>query len=316
MMRKDLFKGNTRKSTDVFINSHKILIFWVSVLLIVTFWLLFYFGKNDTNQPYIKSFSNPVNIQPVIVTAANSRYFAALQNLIGSIKIWEPNIKIIVYNLGLLEDNVEEMKNWCNVEHKLFDFKRYPEFVSELGKFAWKPLIIAEESSKHPLIFWLDSGVELRKPLKNLTEIVKRDGYWMHGWDKLCRLIHPGMMTFYNTKNTTELCSHKMNEANIIGILQGSSFDNLVIKKATQCALDEKCIAPDGSDLTNHRYDQSLFSLLAALNNFPIQNGVDIRCCSSDKVPKNITLETDIYFMLRRNIFPKPYIKYAKQKCT
>ena len=37
----------------------------------------------------------------VLLTAASSRWFRALLNLIGSVQFWAPGMRILVYDLGL-----------------------------------------------------------------------------------------------------------------------------------------------------------------------------------------------------------------------
>jgi len=90
-----------------------------------------------------------------------------------------------------------------------------------------------------------------------------------------------------------------------------------VIKAATKCALKSECIAPTDSLLSNHRYDQSAFSLLMAMNDMNVtktKSNIDIRCCSPNNVPEDETKFTEIQLMLRRTMFPKPYTKYLCKK--
>jgi hypothetical protein len=66
----------------------------------------------------------------VIVTGATLSYFPGLQNLLGSIRYWAPHVKVVVYNLGGLED---VHKNWIRQQPNLLSFEwqdgipdRYP----------------------------------------------------------------------------------------------------------------------------------------------------------------------------------------------
>jgi len=253
--------------------------------------------------------------QIVITTACNSAYFFPLENLVGSVHFWTPKTKVIVYDLGLRPKEIDAIHTWCNVEYRKFNFSMHPMHVKYIGEFAWKPIIISTELENYPIVFWFDAGAELRKPLDRLVDIVKRDGYWMHGWDKLCRLIHPGMLEHFNVTKTSPVCTHsppfKMNEANSMGFKQGSNFSRTVLPEVLECALLKACIAPEGSGTFNHRFDQAAFSIAAATHNYTLQKGIDVRCCDNKKVPANETIETDIQLMLRRTMSPKPYAKYV-----
>ena len=35
-----------------------------------------------------------------------------------------------------------QVKTWCNVIYRKFDFSKFPEHFKDLRVFAWKPLII------------------------------------------------------------------------------------------------------------------------------------------------------------------------------
>jgi hypothetical protein len=56
----------------------------------------------------------------VIVTGATSDYFFGLQNLMGSIRYWAPHVKVVVYNLGDLND---EQKDWIRQQPNLLSFE-------------------------------------------------------------------------------------------------------------------------------------------------------------------------------------------------
>jgi len=246
-----------------------------------------------------------------IITAANSYYFGELENLIGSIHLWEPQKRIVVYDLGLEDNQLLSVKNWCNVELIRFPYEQFPVHLSHLYEYAWKPPIIATEFFKCDAILWLDAGDELRRPLNDILKILMTETYWTHGWDKLCRLSHRGLFNYYNIVKT-EFCSTqkpKMIEANALAAKRGGKFD-IIIRKAMQCALDQTCIAPKDATLENHRFDQSVYSLLMALNNLTVQSGIKIKCCNVNNVPKDEKLQTDVHIMLRRKLSPKPFTKY------
>jgi hypothetical protein len=87
-----------------------------------------------------------VNIEPVLVTAVNKDYFVLIMLQLKDIKTYLPHLKVIIYDLGLTNDQLINIKNFCpKCIYKDFNFKLYSSklpHVSELQNYAWKPIII------------------------------------------------------------------------------------------------------------------------------------------------------------------------------
>ena len=49
-----------------------------------------------------------------IITYANKVFFNRLKNLVGSVHYWEPELRIIVYDLGMCQSQIEDIKSWRN----------------------------------------------------------------------------------------------------------------------------------------------------------------------------------------------------------
>ena len=75
---------------------------------------------------YVKKWSTK---DMVIVTGACSNYADKLSKLIGSIHLYEPTIIIYVYDFGLNQDQVDEVKEYKNVIRKTLNMKDYPRLV-------------------------------------------------------------------------------------------------------------------------------------------------------------------------------------------
>ncbi len=102
----------------------------------------------------------------VIITAASTKFFPSLINLIGSIKRNYPNHpKIFVYDVGLLNIFVKELALIDDVE-----VLKMSKFCNHWRScYTWKTYIFA-----HPLArlnFYLDAGCQV---LKSLDDIFSR----------------------------------------------------------------------------------------------------------------------------------------------
>ena len=109
-----------------------------------------------------------------IVTGSDFTHYKSLVNLLSSITKYESNSKIVVYNLGLEEHQIKNIKKeFTSIELINFEFDKYPPFISrrsnfdkKLGSYAWKPIIIRETLSNYGgSVLWLDAGDLLTKKL-------------------------------------------------------------------------------------------------------------------------------------------------------
>lgn len=52
-----------------------------------------------------------------------------------------------------------EVRSWCGVEYVRFRIEKYPPHVRDLKKYAWKPIVIAEQLNLFGTLFYVDSSV-------------------------------------------------------------------------------------------------------------------------------------------------------------
>ena len=79
-----------------------------------------------------------------LVTSCGVDFFDRLENLVGSVHFFEPDMKIVVYDLGLTGKQREAVRCWANTELRVFRFDHYPPHFRTLANFAWKPLVLLE----------------------------------------------------------------------------------------------------------------------------------------------------------------------------
>jgi hypothetical protein len=204
----------------------------------------------------------------VIVSGADVNYFSGLRNLAASLVYWAPNHKLVVYNLGMTKDQLEQVKTWPNLlEINWIDGipkNSYPSHVYTLATYAFKSIIINETVHNYKSIFWLDAGATFTSSLKPLQDIIHQHGIFLvNGQDE--------DMTRKSHADTYRWFGHEKNEfagrPHFAGGIQGHVYpsryiESIVIPNA-KCALDPNCIQPKGSNLGNHRFDQTSLSILA-----------------------------------------------------
>jgi hypothetical protein len=212
----------------------------------------------------------PAKNDAVIVSGADYGYFSKMKHMAASLQYWAPEKKLVVYNLGLKPEQVKEARSWSNV----IDVKWpdgipawYPNHVHVGKKYAWKAIAINETVYEYKSIFWWDGGSVFAGPLWPIDEILHRQGIFLvHGQDE--------DMKAYSHKDTYKWFGYDKDQfrngipsphcgGGTQGHVYPSRFYDTIVKPWAECAMDVSCIAPPGSKLSNHRYDQTAVSILS-----------------------------------------------------
>ena len=211
------------------------------------------------------------NTDLYLITYSNQRYFKALQNLIGSVHFWEPDLRIVIYDIGMNENQVHEILNWKNVLYKKFNFSLYPPHVQKLKNYAFRPIIWNETFHNYGYTFVQDAGQEFIKKIDPIRNIIQKEGFFSSTFEestlpKFKTLTHPLTEKYLNITLQKPHC-----EGGIIGFKKdhprGEDIRKL-LHDAAACSLVEECIAPEGSIRDNHFYDQAVLTLLTQKYNF------------------------------------------------
>ena len=102
----------------------------------------------------------------VIATGFSSNHYDEALNMIASVQTVMPEVKLIVYDLGMTSQHRATVLRMCGVELRSFDFAKYPQHVRDLLKYAWKPIIANELVKDYEVMMWGDASVRLLKPLQ------------------------------------------------------------------------------------------------------------------------------------------------------
>ena len=129
-----------------------------------------------------------------IVTACNQKYLddGRLRNLVGSVHLWEPDVlRIVFYDIGLSEEGRKEVESWRGVEVREVpqkvrigdnrEEKVVPGDAKDATKYAFKPVVIwdALQRNKEGAVLWIDAGVELRRPIDGIREVMAEKGHFL-----------------------------------------------------------------------------------------------------------------------------------------
>jgi hypothetical protein len=208
----------------------------------------------------------------ILVTASDSSHARSLLNLLASARRHEPTVSAIVYDLGLTPDQALSVTS-LGCELRQFDFASYPAFVDirkSAGQYAWKPQIIRTVARERPgIVCWMDAGNIIAEPLLQLRRETARFGYYSASSSgTLGAWTHPGMLRYLGLPAGWRADAANLNGACIAFDARNPTAVDL-LERWANLSLIEDCIAPKGSDRSNHRQDQSLLTVLAYMAGRP-----------------------------------------------
>jgi len=206
----------------------------------------------------------------VVVSASDSAHFLYLYRLIESLSLRAKSFQLLIYDLGMTESQIEIIFKNFNVEIVKFNFSEYPKFVAELKNYSWKAIIMYLTSlERRGVLLYLDARNNVIGDLMLLNKYITKYGF-------------VSSFTTGNIAQFTDSCTldemnvpdEVTNLRNLNGAFIGLNLNNqkigdlLVLWKSA--SLIEKTISPHGPRVMekntfyiNHRFDQSLLSILA-----------------------------------------------------
>ncbi|CAD5216334.1 unnamed protein product [Bursaphelenchus okinawaensis] len=188
---------------------------------------------------------------PVFVTSASYNHFYELRQYVNVIRVNYKMSKIVVYDIGLSKWMVDEIKTWCLVEYRYFNFARYPE---------------------HSIVRDLNRGLILSFMTFTFSD---------HG---IYGATDPGMLSYIPVPSNLT----KSKEWQSTLLVTDSKYTRTLLKYFVLCALTEDCISPPSArlkcnfnvknkitmEMGCHRYDQTFWNLYQLSYIFdPIQQG-------------------------------------------
>jgi hypothetical protein len=210
--------------------------------------------------------SQTPNKKFTIITASDSSHQLSLRNLLMSIRTFEPNAKVIVYDLGMdplfLNQLVDE---FARFSFRGFPYENYPAHYNikvDAGVYAWKPAAIELSKPLDEYIIWLDAGDVLIGRLNFLRKTLKIYGFFspysigtIQDW------------TFPQTLESLNVNSGILGARNLGANVVAFDSENInamtLIESWISASKDKSLIAPKGSSRSNHRQDQSLLTVKA-----------------------------------------------------
>jgi hypothetical protein len=211
--------------------------------------------------------------RPIVVTAADRRYFRCLAQLLGSLRrhsVTGPGGRadLFVYDLGL--DTIQRgwlPRRFPEVRLRRFPFERFAPHVAlrprAINTNAWKPIVLAELATEASgSLLWLDAATVACAPLDPIFAEIERTGLYtpFGGRASVAELTHPS--TLQHMHATPSVAAQRQRASGVFGAdLRVPTVRELIAAWSAHAQLAD-CIVPSGATLENHRFDQSLLNVL------------------------------------------------------
>jgi hypothetical protein len=192
------------------------------------------------------------NKSKMIITASSESYAQSLLALIGSLNCnWPEHPPILVYNIGLSDNNLEILSA------NQIPVRQVPPFCPHWRKhYTWKLWCWQDAPADH--VLWMDAGMSILAPLNEVFRAIETFGYFAVPTEAAL-VDHCHEHACQGCKVSADFRQGKaLLGANFVGMDKTGPMREL-IKKAFHIALDEKCIA---STATVFNTDQAIYNLL------------------------------------------------------
>jgi hypothetical protein len=199
-----------------------------------------------------------------IVTGASENHARPLLHLLKSLDRYEPGTRVIVYDLGLQPGTARTLRRQGR-RLVPFRFEDYPEHVDRmrLRTYAWKPAMVHEVLLEFGLpLLYLDAGDLVHERLDRVRAEMTRIGFYSpHSDGTIETWCHP------LTASALAIGSDILAMRNRNGAAIGFADCPLARELAAtwyKLSMRPEVICPPGSSRANHRFDQTVLSVLLA----------------------------------------------------
>lgn len=233
---------------------------------------------------------------PVIVSAATKSHELSLIRFIESLRIYEPDAIPIIFDMGISKNSrrliIDKLKRFETFYFESFDFSCLPIWMNPQSKnngaYAWKPhlleksmQIIAKRGLLNSIVIWMDSGNILTGDLKKIIKYTKSYGFWSTSSSGLL-----SQWTHKKSCERLEISNKELKSVNLNGAVIAFNLQSEKCKRFFSLWLSyakkRDIISPFGATLKNHRFDQSILTLLA--ERFRISPREAVRTLSNGKI--------------------------------
>lgn len=213
----------------------------------------------------------------VIVTSSSKNYFNYLKNLLSTLNIYQKNSEIIIYDLGLLPEQLTWLRD-NRYQVRDFNFSIYPNFIRldntvldpdntktriKKGCSVFKPIIINDLLQEFKdIILWLDCRINITGDLDKLENLINKNGFYFPTFNNktIGESTHPFTLRYLNVSD--DICEQLL----LVNQMMGWDYKKEGVLHLSRDFKDyclvENWIKPLGANDLNHSFEYSILSIL------------------------------------------------------
>jgi hypothetical protein len=212
------------------------------------------------------------------VTAASFNHSKSLVQFLSSLSSVNYEYQIYVYDLGDLPDEYKTnlLEKFPKIKLKVFDYSKYPSYFNvqvNAGEYAWKPTLINEvleelkinldlENGNNYLI-WCDAGNLIAGNIHSLLINTNKTRIFSPtSLGNIREFTYHTVCEYFNIHNNTRMLNLENRNAAVMSFYITSKEVQEFIHDYAKYAQIKEAICPEGSNRSNHRQDQALFTIL------------------------------------------------------
>jgi hypothetical protein len=207
-----------------------------------------------------------------IVTGASENHAKSLLQFLHSIP--KSHTQTYVWDLGLSQTTVQQIHTeFSFIRFRRFPFEEYPSYFNihvSAGEYAWKPVLLWKTAQEigGGLLLWCDAGNRIVGSFDPLLHILQTQGiYSPISAGTVQQWTHPLCLSYLRVEEWMLGISPR--NGAIVGFDLDQGWVWNVLEEWSSLAQIKDCIAPPGSDRSNHRQDQAVFTILYYRATYP-----------------------------------------------
>ncbi|KAJ6641409.1 hypothetical protein Bhyg_06348, partial [Pseudolycoriella hygida] len=199
-----------------------------------------------------------------IVTYIQSGQTASAILLSQNIALKLPNEVLLIYNLGLSEDDTRALSAYCNNSKcSVITYEKLTEFPSYVNDdrtlHAFRPLIIKDALTRSKTILFMENSIRVKGSSKDISVYLKRvSESGVLGWttrQAVSTRTHPKMFEYFQTDPESFLFV-PMVSLDVVIFLDTDTVNQNIMLPWIKCTLTNECIHPIGAQSIGCRYDK------------------------------------------------------------
>uniref|UniRef100_U5ESF9 Putative secreted protein n=1 Tax=Corethrella appendiculata TaxID=1370023 RepID=U5ESF9_9DIPT len=200
-----------------------------------------------------------------------------------------PNELLIIYDLGLNEQELQKLQAFCNNSKCIvitYDLQQLPSYIFDQQMHAFRPILIHDALMRSRTILFMENNIRIRgnsisKEINELKLKTENNGVGIFGWttrQATSSRTHPKMFDYFETFADSFLFL-PMVSLDFIFFTNTNLVNNKIMLPWIKCMLTPECIHPIGAQSGGckfnkkplyrysgcHGYDVSAFNIVLGL---------------------------------------------------